>query len=93
MTTHCADFHIELLSSMFQVHRAIKADPKHADKIELQNQHVRMIGQAIAQEGGGQAMRQFIDRFYEATKSDDAETWLYRRWDGIRLPDGSVWVS
>ena len=93
MTADCADLHIELLSSMFQLHRAMKADPKHAAKIELQNHHARMIGQAIADEGGQQTMRRFIDRFYEATESDDAETWLYRRWDGIRLPDGSVWVS
>ena len=28
MTQDCTDLHIELLSSMFQVHRALKADPE-----------------------------------------------------------------
>ena len=93
MTDELTRQQITLLASMFDVHRMLKGKPQHESKIEEQNQHARAIGQAIADKGGWQVMRDFIDRFYAATGSDDAETWLYRRWDGIRLPDGSVWVS
>ena len=93
MTDDLTRQRITLLSSMFDMHRAMKGKPQHEVKIEEQNQHARSIGLAIADKGGWQAMLDFIDRFYEATGNDDAETWLYRRWDGIRLPDGSVWVS
>ncbi|PZU65228.1 hypothetical protein [Sphingobium sp.] len=93
MNEELTQAYIDLLTSMFTLHRVIKTDPAHAAKVELQNHHARMIGQAIADTGGPQAMRAFIDQFFDATESDDAETWLYRRWDGIRLSDGSVWVS
>ncbi|OAN56938.1 hypothetical protein [Sphingobium sp. TCM1] len=93
MTDDLIQLHVEHLASMFALHRAMKSDPRHEDKITLQNQVATSIGQMIADEGGQHAMRAFIDQFYNRTQSDDAETWLYRRWDGIRLPDGSVWVS
>lgn len=49
--------YVDLLTSMFTLHRVIKADPAHAAKVELQNHHARMIGQAIADHGGPQAIQ------------------------------------
>lgn len=92
-TDDLTQIHIEHLASMFDTYRLLKGKPQHDGKLKLFADMARLIGQNIADNGGSQAMRAFIDRFYEHTKSDDAEDWLYRRWDGIRLPDGSVWVS
>lgn len=83
--------HDELMFAMFEVYRAIKADPKHQDKVEATLRHVRMIGQHYADQGA-QAVRQFLDAF-EDNHGEHASEWLWRRWDGLRLPDGGVWCS
>lgn len=83
--------HIELLGSIFEMYRRMKSDPAQQSRVETMVHHVRMIG-AVYAEQGASAVRQFIDQFADAY-GDDAETWLYRRWDGLRLNNGSVWIS
>lgn len=83
--------HIEIIGGIFELYRFMKADPAQQARVETMIHHVRMIGTDYAEQGAREVKR-FLDQFADAY-GDHAETWLYRRWDGLRLKDGSVWCS
>lgn len=85
------DLHREMLHLLFEGYRMMKADPAQQERIEFMMANVRSIGAIYAAQGFA-AVHAFLDKFADAY-GDDAETWLWRRWDGLRLPDGSVWCS
>lgn len=78
------------LADLYDTYRLMK---NTGDKrIEVICLHARAIGQFYADKGGAQALKAFLDKFAEAN-GEDMEEWLWRRWDGLRLPGGAVWIS